>query len=110
MPLALSNPFDILVIPWEIFEIIISHLSKVDAFELAKTCKALMQHPVILERIYTEPIEVDELSDLVQKSQFNRERVRGPSITWGINEFTGPLVCRLAMPDWTGRKEIHHLI
>ena len=110
MPLALSKPFDLLAMPWEIFEIIISHLSKVDAFELAKTCKALMQHPVILERIYTESIEVDELSDLIQKCQFNRETVRGPSVTWRIDEFTGPLVRRLAMPDSTGRKEIRHLI
>ena len=96
----------------DIFQCILDQLTKKDAFRLSQTCKTFMRHYHVLKTIFHEPISITDIDEWYQNlSGYDLKRkLKGPPVTLGINASTGPLVRRLALPEWTSLQDIHHLI
>lgn len=107
-----SFPSRLFTIPLDVIEHILDRMTKKEAFRLSQTCKDLMQHPVVLRAIFHEPIslaEIEEWYHQLPDCGMNTKTMMGPPVLWGINASTGPLVRRLAVPEWISERDIHEL-
>ena len=107
-----SFPSRLFTISLDILEHLLDQLTKRDAFQLSQTCKTFMRHPVVLKAIFHEPISIAEIESWYRRlpsGGMNAKMMMGPPITWGINASTGPLVRRLAVPEWISEQDIHYL-
>ena len=72
-----------------------------------------MWHPVILKRLFHEPIssgEIDLWYQQLPPFTRNSKTLMGPHVTSGINTLTGPFVRRLAPPEWTSEQDTNFVI
>lgn len=98
--------------PLDILEHLLDLMTKADAFRLSQTCKTFMWHPIVLKAIFHEPISLREIELWYRQLPdcgMNTKLMMGPPVTWGINTLTGPLVRRLAIPEWISELDIHYI-
>ncbi|CAF9941534.1 MAG: hypothetical protein ALECFALPRED_009176 [Alectoria fallacina] len=106
-------PSRLFTMPLDILEHLLDRMTKRDAFQLSQTCKNFMWHPIVLKAIFSEPISIAEIGKWYRHLPdcgMNTKMMVGPPVTWGINASTGPLVRRLAVPEWISEQDIRDLI
>ena len=100
-------------IPLDILEKLLDRLTRRDAFQLSRTCKTLISHHSVLKAIFCEPISLQDLQEWyrhLRSPGLKMKKMMGPPVTWGISSLTGPLVRRMAIPEWTSLQDLKYLI
>ena len=106
-----SPPSRLFTIPLDILSIILDGMKKKDAFRLPQTCRHFMRNPAVLRAIFHEPISIAEIREWYRTWPDGKmDKITGPPVRRGINTSTGPLVRRMALPEWTSEQDIHYII
>ena len=108
-----SRQSRLFTIPLDILDNLLDRLTRRDTFQLSRTCKTLISHPSVLKAIFCEPISLQDLQEWyrhLRSPGLKTKNVMGPPVTWGISNLTGPLVRRMAIPEWTSLQDLKYLV
>ena len=108
-----TRPSRLFTIPLDILENLLDRLTRRDAFQLSRTCKTLISHLSVLKAIFCESISLPDLQNWyrhLHSSGLKTNKMMGPPVTWGISTLTGPLVRRMAIPEWASLQDLKYLI
>ncbi|KAM0799786.1 hypothetical protein BDR22DRAFT_822165 [Usnea florida] len=99
-------------IPLDIFENFLDRLSRRDAFQPSRTCRTLISHSSVLKAVFCEPTSLQDLQEWcrhLRSPGLKTKKKVGPPVTWGITNLTGPLVRRMAIPEWTSLQVLKYV-